>query len=164
MRRLTAGSLVVLGVAVAAALLAAPSEDIAYPEDYRNWTHVKSMVIHDPSHPLHEAFGGIHHVYVNQAGAARVRGGSGAYPEGSIFVFDLLEANLGGGAYVEGHRKVLAVMVKDSRRFASTGGWGFQGWAGGDRSKPVVKDAATECFQCHTPQKANDYVFSTWRP
>jgi hypothetical protein len=49
-------------------------------------------------------------------------------------------------------------------RFAGTGGWGFEGFAAGDRARPVVgKDAATACFGCHTAQKDRDYVFSIWR-
>jgi hypothetical protein len=32
---------------------------------------------------------------------------------------------------------------------ASTGGWGFQPWQGGDPKNPVVTDAAKQCFACH---------------
>ena len=53
-------------------------------------------------------------------------------------------------------------MLKDAKKYASTGGWGFQAWAGGDPTKPLVTDAATMCFACHTPQKASDYTFSTY--
>ena len=68
------------------------------------------------------------------------------------------------GSYVEGARKVIALMVKDAKKYAATGGWGFQAWAGGDPKKPVVTDAATQCFACHEPQKAHDYVYSTYIP
>lgn len=148
------------------AALAIPQAEsaIQFPAGYRHWTHVKSMVIHDPSHPLFGAFGGIHHVYVNERGVEALRKGDGSYPDGSIFVFDLLEADLEGGAYVEGKRKVLAVMVKDSTKYSATGGWGFEAFAGGDPSQRAVKDAAKECFQCHAAQRATGYVFSKWRP
>ena len=46
----------------AAALAADP---VPYPEGYRAWTHVKSMVI-EKGHPLDEAFGRIHHLYANK--------------------------------------------------------------------------------------------------
>jgi len=39
---------------------------------------------------------------------------------------------------------------------------GFQAWAGGDPKKPLVTDAVKGCFECHVPQKANDYTFSTY--
>src|SRR4051794_22160945 len=40
------------------------------------------------------------------------------------------------GSYVEGVLKGLAVMAKDSKKYATTGGWGFQFWAQGDPKKP----------------------------
>ena len=55
-------------------------------------------------------------------------------------------------------------MEKDAKKYAATGGWGFQAWAGGDPKKPLVTDAAKQCFACHEPQKAHDYVFSTYIP
>jgi hypothetical protein len=68
------------------------------------------------------------------------------------------------GSYVEGALKGLAVMVKNSKKYASTGGWGFQFWAGGDPKKPFVTDAAKQCFECHEPKKQQGYVYSTYIP
>lgn len=151
----------VAGLAVATGA-AGDTARIAYPEGYRSWTHVKSMVINDRAHPLFDAFGGIHHVYVNPRGAAAVRTG-GPYPDGSVFVFDLLEAPAAGGAITEGARKFVAVMVKDSAAFADTGGWGFQAFKGSSKDQRVVTDAKNQCFACHQSQKPRDYVFSGWR-
>lgn len=52
-------------------------------------------------------------------------------------------------------------MVKDSAKYAATGGWGFARWVGMDQ-KPYGKDASfvQECFGCHTPMKDNDWVFT----
>jgi hypothetical protein len=72
------------------------------------------------------------------------------------------EVSLVDGSYVQGSRKAIPVMLKDAKKYASTGGWGFQAWAGGDPTKPLVTDAAKMCFACHTPQKASDYTFSTY--
>jgi hypothetical protein len=73
-----------------------------------------------------------------------------------------LEATAADNAITEGKRKVLGVMQKDDKRFAETGGWGFEGFAAGDPARPVVgKDAPT--VGCHTAQKDRDYVFSAWR-
>jgi hypothetical protein len=52
-------------------------------------------------------------------------------------------------------------------QYATNGGWGFQVWAGGEPSKPLLPDiahATQGCFVCHTPQKAQDYTFSTYIP
>jgi len=68
------------------------------------------------------------------------------------------------GSYVEGGLKGLALMAKDSKKYAATGGWGFQFWAGGDSKKPIVTDATKQCFECHQPKKHQDYVYSTYIP
>jgi len=134
---------------------------VPYPAGYRNWHHVKSMVI-DKGHPLNEAFGGIHHLYANPKAVAGYK--SGKFPDGAIIVFDLLEAKSADNAVSEGARKVVGVMHKDTKRYATTGGWGFEGFGGGDRMNRVVRDnAASACFACHEPQKGNDYVFSRLR-
>ena len=58
----------------------------------------------------------------------------------------------------------MTVMVKNAKIYASKGGWGFQVWAGGDPSKPLIGDAPKPCFVCHTLQKAQDNTFSTYIP
>ncbi len=138
----------------------ASNDKVDYPEGYRQWTHVKSMVL-QKGHPLYETFGGIHHIYVNAKALEAMKAGK-PYPDGSVLVFDLLEAKMENNAIVEGARKVVGVMQKDAKGFASTGGWGFEGFKG-DTQERVVKNAQTACYACHTSQKENDYVFSTYR-
>jgi hypothetical protein len=134
---------------------------VPYPEGYRDWTHVKSMVIQD-GHPLFAAFGGIHHVYANEAALKTLRSGGGRFADGAILVFDLLEAPRADAAITEGARKVVGVMHKDPARFAATGGWGFEGFKADTRERAVT-DARTQCFACHEPQKDRDFTFSAWR-
>ncbi|GBD42213.1 hypothetical protein HRbin39_01602 [bacterium HR39] len=157
----------VMGAAATLALLApaeagSAQEAIAFPEGYRSWHHVKSMLIEE-GHPLFADFGGLHHVYANDV--ARRGYETGSFEDGSVIVFDLLAVErTADNAVVEKERKVLAVMVRDSARFAATGGWGYEAWAGGDPAKPVVGEKAAEaCHACHE-QAAPDYVFSEWRP
>ena len=148
-------------LACTAPALATDPPEVPYPDGYRNWHHVKSMVIQD-GHPLFAAFGGIHHLYANPKALEGYE--SGKFPDGSVIVFDLLESPAADHAITEGARKVIGVMHKDSKVYAATGGWGFEGFAGGDKSKRVVgADAATACYACHTAQKDRDYVFSSRR-
>jgi hypothetical protein len=51
-------------------------------------------------------------------------------------------------------------MIKDSKKYASTGGWGFFQFTKG---KPD-RVAPTGCFACHAPQKATDFVFTRYSP
>ncbi len=135
---------------------------VAYPEGYRDWRHVKSMLI-EPGHALYDAFGGIHHLYANRE--AQRGYASGTFPDGAVIVFDLLEAKSADNAVTEGARKVVGVMHKDAKKYAATGGWGYEGFAGDSRSqRAVAGEAATACFACHQARKAQDYVFSSARP
>jgi Cytochrome P460 len=150
---------VIAATAAAGIGSAAVHSSVAYPEGYRAWRHIKSMVI-QPEHALYASFGGIHHLYANANALRGYR--TGKFPDGSVIVFDLLEAKDADHAITEGARKVLGVMQKDSKRFAATGGWGFEGFGGGAPDKRVVgENAATDCFSCHQAQAAaSDYVFS----
>jgi len=161
MKHFVVGSLMLSSFAVAASPAIAGGARVAYPKGYRKWTHVKSMVIQE-GHALFNSFGGIHHIYANAKAIEGYR--SGKFPQGAVLVFDLFEAKEDDHAIVEGARKVLGVMEKDDKRFASTGGWGFEGFAGGDPvRRAVAEQAATACFSCHQGQKSRDYVFSSWR-
>jgi hypothetical protein len=141
---------------------AEPRPAVAYPDGYRGWLHLKSMAITDRSHPLFEAFAGLHHVYVNERGRAAAQQGK-PYPDGSVLVFDLLEGRAGGGALTEGPRKFIGVMVKDARAYPETGGWGFEAFKGDSRTERVVTDARTQCFACHQAQQPRDFTFTEYR-
>lgn len=147
--------------AALAVSLPAQAADVPYPEGYRAWTHVKSMAIL-PGHPLHDSFGGLHHLYANDKAMAGYK--TGTFRDGSVIVFDLLEADTSGNALAEGPRKIVGVMHRDARRYKATGGWGFEGFAAGDPQRRAVGSSAkTACFDCHAPLKASNYVFSRLR-
>jgi opacity protein-like surface antigen len=150
-----------LAGAVCSLATSAQAADVAYPQGYRGWTHVKSMVI-NPGHPLHEAFGGIHHIYANAKAMQGYR--SGRFADGSVIVFDLLDVHTADHAGREGQRKVVGVMVKNARRHAATGGWGYEGFTGDSKTERAVgANAATACHACHTARKDKDFVFSAYR-
>ncbi|MEZ5543011.1 MAG: cytochrome P460 family protein [Pseudomonadota bacterium] len=133
---------------------------VDYPADYRGWTHVKTLTLH-ADHPLADPFAGIHHVYANPAAVTGLHGGH--YPDGAVLVFDLHEAVAGDRATAEGKRILLGVMQKDRARYSTTGGWGFDAWAGDSHTERLVQDGGKACFGCHTEQQEHDYVFSRWR-
>ena len=148
-------------LSMAAPVFAAEAAAVPYPEGYRQWTHVKSMTI-TQGHVLYDAFGGIHHLYAN--GRAEQGYKSGKFADGSVIVFDLLEAKAADNTVQEGARKVVGVMHKDARKYKDTGGWGFEGFKGDSKTERAVgKNAAAACFQCHTAQKNSGFVFSSFR-
>jgi hypothetical protein len=134
---------------------------VAYPDGYRDWRHVKTMEL-KPGHPLYESFGGLHHIYANHKAVKGYQ--TGKFADGAVIVFDLLEAKHDGSAVIEGNRKLLGVMARDKKRYGETGGWGFEGFAGGDPRKPIVgANAAKACFECHVSRQADNYLFSSLR-
>ena len=65
-------------------------------------------------------------------------------------------------SYVAGAPKEgVQFMVKDSKRYAATGGWGFAQFNDG---KPADEAAIKACFSCHVPAKEHDFVFTRYAP
>jgi hypothetical protein len=162
----------VLGVAAILTLFVTPSarsadDGVRFPNGFRDWFVVNSMTAGKDS-PVFGHVDGMHLIHVNATGLATLKnGGPFPYPDGTIFADDVHEFSVKDGASVEGAKKFVTVMVKDAKKYATAGGWGFQVWAGGDPSKPQVPDLAHSvdaCFVCHTPQKAQDYTFSSYIP
>jgi len=139
----------------------AESAPVPYPTGYRAWHHVKSMVI-SPGHGLYDAFGGIHHLYANPAAIKGYQ--TGKWPDGAVIVFDLLDAKSAENTVTEGARKVVGVMHRDAKKYAATGGWGYEGFKGDSRTeRAVAGNAATACHACHIAQKDVGFVFSKMR-
>jgi hypothetical protein len=144
------------------AFAAGSAGDLKLPASFRYWYHVNTMVI-DKGSPLFEAMGGMHGVYINSTGEPALKKGQ-PYPDNAVLLVDWHEFTVSDGSYLEGPRKATAIMLKDKKKYASTGGWGFQAWAGGDPTKPLVTDPTKQCFECHQPKKDQDYAYSTYIP
>ena len=147
-------------VTAAASIAHADSSGVAYPESYRTWQHVKSMVINE-GHPLFEAVGGIHSIYANPQALEGYRSGK-QFPEGSVIVFDLFETVDADNAIAEGDRKAVIVMKK-SAKYGDTDSWGYQVFDPVSRDGTLDAKAAADCHGCHVQQKAEDFVFSAYR-
>lgn len=157
-RALLAALTLIVGLVVATA---ATVRKVPYPESFRKWDHIKSMLI-EKDHPLFEQFGGLHHVYANKKAYKGFM--SGRFDNGSIIVFDLLEVKNADKSVVEDVRKLIGVMHKDTRRYAETGGWGFEAFKADSKERLVADNAKERWFGCHEAQKDKDFVFSTLRP
>jgi hypothetical protein len=67
----------------------------------------------------------------------------------------------GAQSFVIGTTVNVQFMVKNSKKYAATGGWGFADFKDG---KPGDKALHETCFPCHVPAKAHDYVFTQYAP
>jgi hypothetical protein len=155
---LTALAMFTAVCAVAADSKVAPAPNgIALPEAYKDWRLIAPSYRTDKNH--------IRAILGNDIAIEAVRAGkTNPWPDGAIL------AKLSWKNKTDEHFPVATVpgefvqaefMVKNARQYAATGGWGFARWLGMEQ-KPYGKDAlfVQECFACHTPVKANDYVFT----
>lgn len=137
------------------------NEEVPYPEGFRNWTHVKSALIEKGS-PAFPHWGGFHHIYGNAKAIEGYK--TGKFPDGSVLVFDVIAAASKDSVVSEGSRRLIDVMVRDAGRFKSTGGWGYEEFAGDSKTdRKIGAMAATACYSCHAYQKDNDNVYSKLR-
>ena len=92
------------------------------------------------------------------------------FPDGTIiarlaWVYTASEANNKvfdhPQSFVAGPAINVQFMVKDSKKYAATGGWGFAQFKDGKPDPTAKLDA---CFSCHEPAKARDYVFTHYAP
>jgi hypothetical protein len=134
---------------------------VEYPEGYRTWSHVKSGVI-GPQHKNFAANGGFQHVYANAPAMQGYR--TRQFPEGSVIVVDWLEMSEKDGALVEGPRRQVDVMVKDAKRYATSGGWGFQRFVKDSRTELAASPSPGQCFACHQSLQKDGLVLGKYRP
>jgi hypothetical protein len=64
-------------------------------------------------------------------------------------------------SFVAGTPSNVQFMVKDSEKYAATGGWGFAQFTNG---KPDGEALHKTCFACHAPAKDHDFVFTEYAP
>ena len=64
-------------------------------------------------------------------------------------------------SFVPGAPTNIQFMVKDSAKYAATGGWGFGHFVNG---KPADEEFMKPCFPCHAQIKNRDLVFTRYAP
>jgi len=130
---------------------------INLPEGYKDWP-VISVSHRDDNKTLRAILGN------DIAIKAAREGKTNPWPDGSILgklVWKDTNHEKWQKAIIPGDFVHAEFMIKDSAKYASTGGWGFARWKGLNQ-KPYGKDSSfvQECYGCHTPVKDNDYVFT----
>ena len=64
-------------------------------------------------------------------------------------------------SFIAGSPKNIQFMVKDSKKYAATDGWGFADFTDG---RPASEAVHQTCYPCHEPAKARDFVFTRYAP
>src|SRR5271165_3542462 len=151
--------------------LAAPIYGIKIPAGYRDWQliAVNQLLFAGKGEQLRAQLG-------NDIAIKAFREGTLPFPDGAM-----IAALHWNEASSDENDKVLAIgfpgaglqssvpasavnvqfMVKDSKKYAATGGWGFADFKDG---KPGSEALHQTCWPCHTPAKDRDYVFAHYAP
>jgi hypothetical protein len=135
-----------------------PIFGVTIPEGYRQWELIA---------PSHEegGFNELRGILGNETAVKAYREGKLPFPDGTMFAklaWKRVPSSEFSGAFVPGQATTVQIMVKDSKRYASTGGWGFGRFIGG---KAVDRAQHETCFACHEANvKGHDYVFTRFAP
>jgi hypothetical protein len=142
---------------------AAPIFVTEIPRGYRDWRFIS--VSHEAGN-----LNSIGAVLGNDVAIKAYREGKVPFPDGAIIAalhygHVPSEANnkVFGQAqsFVAGPATNIQFMVKDSTKYAATGGWGFATFVDG---KPAAAASMKSCFPCHSQAKASDLVFTHYAP
>jgi Cytochrome P460 len=154
----------VVGASEVAEADAAPIFGIKLPDGYRDW---KLISVAREEGDLND----IRAILGNDIAINAYREGKLPFPDGTVIArlawnHESSEENnkvFGRSqSFVAGPPKNgVQFMVKDSKRYASTGGWGFAQF---DNGRPASEAVHSKCFACHTPARDRDFVFSRYAP
>jgi len=148
---------------------ASPIYGVTIPAGYRDWKllAVNDIVLAGKGEQLRAQLG-------NDIAIKAMKEGTLPFPDGSIIAAihwtrvpsednnKVLNGPFPGTqSFVVGSAVNVQLMVKDSKRYAATGGWGFGDFRGG---KPGDKALHETCFGCHLPAKDHDFVFARYSP
>jgi hypothetical protein len=135
-----------------------PIYGVAIPEGYREWALIAPALEAKPLDELRAILG-------NTAAMTAYREGALPFPDGTILVklaWKRARSTAFETASVPGPATTIQVMVKDSTKYAATGGWGFGRFLNG---KPADAAQHRTCFACHaTGAQAHDFVFTRYAP
>jgi Cytochrome P460 len=141
-----------------------PIYGVTIPPGYRDWKMIAvTELVRGKVEQLRAQLG-------NEIAIKAIKEGKVPYPDGAIIValhWDRVTSEdnnkvldgpfPGTQSFVVGSPLNMQVMVKDSRKYAATGGWGFGDFKDGKPSDEALHKA---CFSCHEPAKDRDFVFT----
>jgi len=140
-----------------------PVFGITIPPGYRDWKLISVAHEEGNLNDLRALLG-------NDVAIKEYRAGKPPFPDGTIIArlawnyVPSEENNKVFGrsqSFVAGAATNVQFMVKDSKKYAETGGWGFAQFQDG---KPADAAVLRTCFPCHESVKARDFVFTHYAP
>jgi hypothetical protein len=151
------------------------SGDLVLPKDFHDWVYVGSPLTPNALNGGQAGFPEFHNVYI-EPGSYEIFKKTGQFPEGTI-MFKELQLTLpgqnpdgsrtepSGRGYFPGPFNGADVTVKDSKRYADTGGWGFYNFNHHEPKAATAKIKAKEdCAFCHIASAKKDEVWTQFYP
>lgn len=144
--------------------------NISLPNDFqRTWTFLGTWSVANSAEGSNHGVGAqaLHNVYVQPDAISAYRN-SGKFPDGTVFIKELLQAATGpmttGTVSWGSKREGWFVMVKDDhQRFPDNtlwgDGWGWVLFNADAPAKAVTTDYKSECRGCHIPAQKNDWIY-----
>ena len=132
----------------------APAGKVEHGE-YRDWRVLGISLRHDKN-SLRAILGNDKAIAASRAGKTK------PWPDGAVLAkvkWSERKHPNWEQASVPGEFTAAEAMVKDSKKYAETGGWGFGIWEG-KTLKMYDQEKSAACFACHLPMKDNDYVYT----
>jgi hypothetical protein len=147
---------------------ASPIYGVTIPPGYRDWKLIAvDQLVTNKVDQLRAQLG-------NEIAIKAFKAGTLPFPDGTIIAAlhwsrvpsedndkVLVGAFPGAQSFVIGSAANVQFMVKDSKKYAATGGWGFGDFKNGKAGDEELHKA---CFPCHEPAKAHDFVFAHYAP
>ena len=141
------------------------------PANYRDWVFLTSGLgmTYGPAQPAAGRPPLFDNVFVNpQSYKAFVN--TGRWPDGTMFILELrrsvANASINNGGFTQTEVAALESAVKDSQRFAATGGWAYLEFGAPPKA---VESAAPQpptasCYACHATHTAVENTFVQFYP
>jgi hypothetical protein len=133
---------------------ASPLYGVTIPKGYRQWQLIAPAIEAEPLNELRVVLGNAKAIEAYDKATL-------PFPDGTILTklaWKHVQSPEFAAASVPGAATTVQVMVKDSKKYASTGGWGFGRFVNG---MPVDLAQHQTCFACHQALvKNHDYVFT----
>jgi hypothetical protein len=119
-----------------------PIYGVGLPDGYRKWELIAPAQEAEPLNELRAVVG-------NDIAIKAYRDGKLPFPDGTVLVklaWKHTQSPEFESASIPGAATTVQVMVKDSKKYAASGGWGFGRFIDG---KPVDQAQHETCFACH---------------
>ena len=151
------------------------SGELKLPKNFHEWVYVGSPLTPNGLNGGKANFPEFHNVYI-EPGSYEIYKKTGEFPEGTIFFKELQlvlpgdqpngsRSEPSGRGYFPGKLNGADVTVKDSKRFADTGGWGYFNFNHHEPKAPTATaKPKAECAFCHIASAKKDDVWTQFYP